>query len=164
MMATKLGPSCSSHCQVASLYDTKAYFIFRSWFANLSPAYLPPLIRFQGFFPPSAILTPRLLGTVECLSAYKLLHVTNRGPKRASTSRFYASMSHKSRPDIFWNLCSRQVYPTTQDARLIYNVITLFFVQFPFQRFLPTYLMGRNVVGRKWRKFRPPPSHKYAPL
>ena len=34
---------------------------------------------------------------------------------------------HKSRPDIAWNSCSRQVYPITLDARLIIHEITQLF-------------------------------------
>ena len=56
-------------------------------------------------------------------------------PKGDSKSRFHTGFLHKSRPEIAWNLCSRQVHPITLDARLIYYAITHFFtVQFPFSR------------------------------
>ena len=51
----------------------------------------------------------------------------NGVPKRVSKSRFHASFSHKSRPEIAWNSCSRQVYPITLSPRLMYHAITQYF-------------------------------------
>ena len=57
-------------------------------------------------------------------------------PKRGSKCHFHAGFSHKSPPEIALNSCSCQVYPITQDARLIYHTITrLFKIKFPFSRF-----------------------------
>ena len=41
-----------------------------------------------------------------------------------SKSRFQAGFLYKSRPEIAWNSCSRQVYLITLNARLIYHTIT----------------------------------------
>ena len=54
--------------------------------------------------------------------------IIDRGPPKGdSKSRFHAGFSHKSRPEIAWNSCSRQVYPITLDARLIFHAITQLF-------------------------------------
>ena len=52
-------------------------------------------------------------------------------PKGYSKSRFHAGFSHKSRPEVAWNSCSRQVNPFTLDARLIYHAITHFSYPIP---------------------------------
>ena len=44
-------------------------------------------------------------------------------------SCFHAGLLHKSRPEIAYDLCSRQVYPITLDAKLIIHEITQ---SFPF--------------------------------
>ena len=49
------------------------------------------------------------------------------GPQGGLKSRFHAGFSDKSRPEIAWNSCSRQVYPITLDARLIIHAITQLF-------------------------------------
>ena len=50
------------------------------------------------------------------------------GPSKGdSKSRFHAGFLHKSRPEIAYNSCSRQVYPITLDATLIIHEITRFF-------------------------------------
>ena len=41
-------------------------------------------------------------------------------------SCFHAGLLHKSRPEIAWNSCSRQVYPIPLDARLVMHAITQF--------------------------------------
>ena len=48
-------------------------------------------------------------------------------PNGGLKSRFHAGFSDKSRPKIAWNSCSRQVYPITLDARLIFHAITQLF-------------------------------------
>ena len=48
-------------------------------------------------------------------------------PKGGSKSRFHAGFSHKSRQEIAWNSCSRQVYPITLNAMLIFHAITPIF-------------------------------------
>ena len=48
-------------------------------------------------------------------------------PQGALKSRFHAGFLHKSRQEIAWNSCSRQVYPITLDARLIFHEITQLF-------------------------------------
>ena len=64
---------------------------------------------------------------------WSLESVESKGPpKGASKSRFHAGFLHKSRLEITWNSCSRQIYPITLDVRLIYHVITQFF-SFKFQ-------------------------------
>ena len=52
-------------------------------------------------------------------------------PKVDSKSRFHAGVSYKSRPDIAWNSCSRQVYPNTLNARFIWHAITQFSYPIP---------------------------------
>ena len=49
------------------------------------------------------------------------------GPQGGLEIPLSSRISHKSRPEIAWNLCSRQVYPITLDARLIFDAITQLF-------------------------------------
>ena len=51
------------------------------------------------------------------------------GPPRGAWNHAWnhAGFSDKSRPEIAWNSCSRQVYPITLDARLIFHAITQLF-------------------------------------
>ena len=48
-------------------------------------------------------------------------------PKGGLKCLFHAGILHKSRLEIVWNSCSRQVYPITLDARLTIHEITQFF-------------------------------------
>ena len=49
-------------------------------------------------------------------------------PKGSSKSRFHPGFSHKSRQEITWNSCSRQVYPITLNTVLIFHAITPIFI------------------------------------
>ena len=66
-------------------------------------------------------------------------------PKGGLKSRFHSGFSDKWRPDIAWNSCSRQVYPITLDARLIFHAITQLFL--PNSRFhAMKYVQSRHHV------------------
>ena len=48
-------------------------------------------------------------------------------PKGDLKSRFHASFSPESRPEIAWNSCSSHIYPITLDPRWMYHAITQLF-------------------------------------
>ena len=54
--------------------------------------------------------------------------ISDKGPPKGGLeSRIHAGFSDKSRPEIARNSCSRQVYPITLDARLIFHAIRQLF-------------------------------------
>ena len=67
----------------------------------------------------------------------------NGGPR-------YAGISHKSRSEISWNSCSRQVYPITQDARLIYHAITPIFTNFTIHVFTSWNTSNNAITLSPW--------------
>ena len=82
-----------------------------------------------------------------------------QGPsKGVSKSRFHAGFLHKSRQEIAWNSCSRQVYPIALDARLIFHAITQLFssnsrfhaLKYVESRHHPFALGGRNTCSARY--------------
>ena len=59
-----------------------------------------------------------------CAFIKGMCYLYQRAPQGGPKSRFHPSFLHESRPEIAWYSCSSQVYPITQDARLIIYAIT----------------------------------------